>query len=217
MCLKSSKEEVILGITIDNNLTFDSHIKSICRKAGQKLSARSRISPYLETVKKELLLKCMVKSQFSYCPLIWMFCSRIANNLISKIQELITNDETSTFEHLLQANNEITHQKNLQVLMVEAFKIINGFAPPIMEDFFLFRENTHNIRNFQIIPNESKKTVRCGLETVKYRTPLLWANLPEKYKTAASLKSFKTKIKTPKCETCVCRLCQTYHQNLGFL
>ena len=57
--------------------------------------------------------------------------------------------------------------------MVEVFKIINGFVPPIMEDFFLFRENTRNIRNFEIISNKSKKSVRYGLETVKYRTPLL--------------------------------------------
>ena len=47
--------------------------------------------------------------------------------------------------------------------MVELFKIINGCASTIMEDFFLFHENTHNIRNFQIISNESM---------VKYRTPL---------------------------------------------
>ena len=85
--------------------------------------------------------------------------------------------------------------------MVEVFKIINGFAPPVMEDFFLFCENAHNIRNFQIISNESKKSVRCGLETVKYRTPLLWANLSEKYKTATSLNSFKTKIKAWKYES----------------
>ena len=50
-----------------------------------------------------------------------------------------------------------------------------------------------------------------------YRAPLLWANLLKKYKTATSLDNFKTKIKTWKCETCACRLCQTYHQNLGFL
>ena len=87
--------------------------------------------------------------------------------------------------------------------MVEVFKIINGFAPPIMEDFSLFRENTHNIWNFQIISDESKKTIRYGLETVKYRTPLPLANLPEKYKTAKSLNSFKIKIKTWKCETCL--------------
>ena len=74
--------------------------------------------------------------------------------------------------------------------MVGVFKRINSFAPLITEDFFLFRGNTRNIRNFQIISNESKKTVRYGLETVKYRIPLLWANLPEKYKTATFLNSF---------------------------
>ena len=64
-----------------------------------------------------------------------MFCSRNAHNLINKIQErslrLIANDKTNTFEHLLQANNQITtHQRNLQALVVEDLKIINGFAPP---------------------------------------------------------------------------------------
>ena len=101
--------------------------------------------------------------------------------------------------------------------MVEVFKIINGFVPPIIEDFFLLCENTHGLRNFQIISNESKKSVRYGLGTVKYGRPLLLANLPEKYKTATSLNNFKTKIKAWKCEACVGRLWQTYHQSLGFL
>ena len=42
----NSKEEVVLGVTINNKLTFDSHIKSICRKAGQKLGALLRITIY---------------------------------------------------------------------------------------------------------------------------------------------------------------------------
>ena len=116
-------------------------MKSNCRKAVQKLSILYRISPYLEIDKKELLFKSAVKSQFSYCAIVWMFCSRNVNYLINKIQErsltLIANDKTSTLEHLLQANNEIAaHQRNLQLLMIEIFKIINGFAPPIMENFF---------------------------------------------------------------------------------
>ena len=61
-----------------------------------------------------------VSIENSHCNLIAV----INCNLINKIQEmslrLIMNDKTSTFEHLLQANNEIT-QKNLQVLMVEVF------------------------------------------------------------------------------------------------
>ena len=30
VCLENSKEGVTLGITIDNKLTFDSHIKRMC-------------------------------------------------------------------------------------------------------------------------------------------------------------------------------------------
>ena len=80
--------------------------------------------------------------------------------------------------------------------MIEVFKIINGYVPPIMDNFFIFRENTHNLRNFQIILNESKKTVRYGSETIFYRTTLLRANLPEEYKLANSLSEFKSEIKT---------------------
>ena len=41
--------------------------------------------------------------------------------------------------------------------MIEVVKIINGYAPPIMGNFFIFTENTHNLRNFQITLNENRK------------------------------------------------------------
>ena len=39
-----------------------------------------------------------------------------------------------------------------------------------------------------------KQRKQYGLETVKNITPLLWANLPKKEKTAKSLLSLKTNI-----------------------
>ena len=56
LLLESSKEEVVLGVTVDNKLTFDSHITSICRKSGQKPGALLRITNYLIQVKKSLFL-----------------------------------------------------------------------------------------------------------------------------------------------------------------
>ena len=47
--IKNSKEVEILGITLDRNMNIRTHI---CRKAGQKLSALLRISPYLDQRKK---------------------------------------------------------------------------------------------------------------------------------------------------------------------
>ena len=93
--LASSSYEKLLGNLIDRDLSFDKHLKS-CRKAGQKLNALARISNYLTHDQKRLLLNSIIKSQFSHCPPIWMFCSRSLNDLINRIHEralrLIRND-----------------------------------------------------------------------------------------------------------------------------
>ena len=183
LTLKNSKEVEILGITLDRSMGFNTHIKNICRKAGQKLSALLRISPYLDQGKKVLLYKSMIKSQFNYCPLVWMFCSRQSNNLINKAHErglrlTYRNETNKAFQQILRRKNEPTiHQKKLQVLITEVYKILNGIAPPIMNSLFNFRTNIHNIRNFQEIFTENRKTVIYGIGTVTYRAPFLWANL----------------------------------------
>ena len=43
----SAEEYVILGVTIDNRLTFYNHLKNLCQKIASKLNAMTRIAPYL--------------------------------------------------------------------------------------------------------------------------------------------------------------------------
>ena len=40
-CVKESTEENLLGITFDQSLSFKQHVKALCKKASQKLQARS--------------------------------------------------------------------------------------------------------------------------------------------------------------------------------
>ena len=69
------------------------------------------------------------------------------------------------FQQMLREQNEITiHQTNLQVLMTEVSKMVNGIAPPIKNYLFQFRCNTNNIRNFQEIFKENRKTVKYSTE-----------------------------------------------------
>ena len=37
-----------------------------------------------------------------------------------------------------------------------------------MKNLFIFRKNIHNIRNFQIVANEKKNTVRSAMESICY-------------------------------------------------
>ena len=105
LTIKNSKEVEISGIKIENNLNFNNHIKSICRKVGQKLSTILRISSNLNMGPKGLY-KSMIKSQLSYCPVVWMFCSRQSNNLIKKIHErplrISYKDQETSTQNLLE-------------------------------------------------------------------------------------------------------------------
>ena len=57
--IKNGKKVEILGIRMGNSLNLNNHIKSICRKAGQKLSALLRIFSNFNTRQKKLLDKSM--------------------------------------------------------------------------------------------------------------------------------------------------------------
>ena len=128
LVMKKNKEQKILGVTIDNKLTFKSHVKNLCKKASQKIGALSRLSNHLNDSQKRLILNSIVKSQFSYCPVVWMFYSRTSNNMINTVHErapsVLLNDHESNFEKLLHINNDVcNHHRNIQTLLIEIFKI----------------------------------------------------------------------------------------------
>ena len=74
--MEKSKEQIILGVIIDNKLNFKSYISELCKKASQKIATLSRLSSYIYNSEKKLIFNKIIKSQFSYCPLVWMLCSK---------------------------------------------------------------------------------------------------------------------------------------------
>ena len=119
ICINSSKCEKLLGINSDSNLTFETHVESLCKKASQKLNALLRVTWSLNFDQGKLLLNAFITSHFSYAPVVWMFHSRKLNNRINKIHEralrLVYKDYTSYFDDLLAKDNSFKiHQRNLQ-------------------------------------------------------------------------------------------------------
>ena len=148
--IEESGEEKLLGITLDKKLSFKNHVKTLCKKASQKLHALARISIYMEPEKLKLLMKTFVLSKFSYCSLIWMFHDRNLNNKINRIHEralrIAYKDNVSTFEKLLEMDNSVTvHQRNLQLLMVEIYKTKYNLNPSFMKQIFEEKEMPYNL------------------------------------------------------------------------
>ena len=64
----------VLGVTLDNKLKFDSHIASICRKAGGQVNALNRLKNVLPCKTKEALYRAFILQHFDYCSQIWHHC-----------------------------------------------------------------------------------------------------------------------------------------------
>ena len=139
--IESEDNEVLLGITIDSNLSFNKHISNLRKNASAKLNALSRISGYMNLPKRRIIMKSFITSQFGYCLLIWMFHSRKLNNKINSIHERALkatyNDRESSFDKLLKRDNTASiRHRNFQVLAKEIFNIKNSMAPKILNGVF---------------------------------------------------------------------------------
>ena len=220
--IESEDEQVLLGITTDSNLTFENHVRNICKKASQKLNALARIAPYMNIQKRTTVMKSFVTSQFSYCPLIWMFHSRRLNNKINSIHEralrIAYQDNTSAFQELLNKDNSVSiHHGNLQVLATEMFKIHRGLSPEILRETFVSKTSSYNLRRNATFEKRKVHSVYHGTESLSFLGPKIWDLVPVELKQSETLYSFKLKIKNWVLFECPCRICKTYIQQVGFL
>ena len=169
----------------------------------------------MTTDKKTRIFSSFSKSLFTYCPLIWMFCTKHSIGRINSIHErclrLIQQNYASDFEVLLEnAKEKPVHQKCIKLLMIEVYKYLNGLSPDIMSDIFKLRENTYNLRNFHIFESQNPRTKKFGLDSIAYRTSQLWKNVPEEIRNSTSLPVFKEKMKNVPLISSSCNCCRKY-------
>ena len=75
----------ILSIKIGDKVSFTTHNENLCSTASNRLQALAKIYTFSSSEQAKHLSKAYIISTFRYCCLIWMFCSKATNNLITKI------------------------------------------------------------------------------------------------------------------------------------
>ena len=146
--IENSDRDKLLGVKIDNKLTFDCHVSDMCKKANRKINALARIAPFININKRRILMNSFFRLQFNYCPLIWMCHSRTNNRKTNRLHErclrIMYNDKQSPFIKLLEKDNSVSiHERNLQILAIEMFNVNNCLSPVLMNDIFKLRGVQH--------------------------------------------------------------------------
>ena len=221
-CIEQSDKEKVLGITLDKNLNFNYHVADICKISGQKLHALALVTKFMDQEKLTTVMNAFILSQFSYCPVILMFHDRSMHNKINKIHEralrIAFKDMSSKFEDLLmKAASVAIHKSNLQLLTTEIYKTKHDLNPKFMDEIFVERNISHNLRGNNHLSVPILRTNSYGFKAIRYTAHKLWQSLPLEIKASQTLTEFKKKIKKHYFSNCNCRLCKLYVNNLGFL
>ena len=170
----SAKEEVdLLGITIDNKLTFETHISSLCRKAAGQLNALKRLSYYIPVETRKILVEAFIFSNFNYCPLAWYFSTAKQMNKIERIQEralrFINNDYHSDYSTLLSKNEHVTMEvKRMQFLCTEIYKTLNGLNSNYMNKIFVKNCSRYSSRRPHDLMVPRVNQAKFGLKSIQY-------------------------------------------------
>ena len=214
-----SNSVTLLGVQIDSSLKFDKHVIELCKKAGRNLSALKRLAKILPFQKMRILMKSFFDSQFSYCPLTWMFINRGTNHKVNRLHErslrILCKDYVCSYAELLQKDNSVTvHTRNIQLLAIEIYKVKQQISPNFISEIFPPTDIAYNTSDFK---RTKVNTVLWGSETIHYIGPIIWDLLPLNIQTTPTLRSFISKVKKWEPENCPCRLYKDYIPHIGFL
>ena len=138
--------------------------------------------------------------------------SRESNRKINRLHErclrTIYNDKQSSFNELLEKDGSVSiHERNLQVLATEIYKISNDLSMPLMKDIFLINRNTYNLGQNSQFSRRRRNTVYHGTESISNLGPKIWDLEPSNLKEIRELDKFKKAIKQWKPEDCPCSFC----------
>ena len=115
------------------------HVRSLCKKASQRLNAFFIIKYSLRFEQRKLLLNAFITSQFSYSPVASTIHNRKLSNHINLSHEralrIAYQDHNSTFHEFLPKDGSFKiNDRNFQKLLIEIFKVKMKLAPEIMNE-----------------------------------------------------------------------------------
>ena len=140
--IQIKKNVTLLGVQIDENLKFDSHIDKICKKAAEQLNSLKRVARLMGDREKNIIMNSFILCHFNYCPLIWILCGKGSQDKLEKINvralRLAYSDYLSSYKDLLASSKETTiHVHLVRILVLEVYKTLNNLNPVFMKDYFV--------------------------------------------------------------------------------
>ena len=186
--------------TTDENweFTLSNHINDLCEKAFFLINSIGRIWKYLPPDPLKRLVNALVVSHLDYCN---SLLYGLPSNELAKLQRV-----QNTAARLIVGARQFDHMtlilRDLYWLPISArleFKILLLTYKCLLCELLKFRNPSRTLRSSMqsLLQNSYRpNTLYYGERAFAFAAPKLWNSIPEHIKSASSLSTFKTALKT---------------------
>ena len=201
--LKKVNAVNFLGVYIDCNLKWDTHVNNIICKVSRCIGILFKLKYYLSDHALFSLYNALVLPHLSYCVSVWGNCGKLKMNILFKLQKKVLRICTSShylahsaplFIKLKTLNIFDLYQYHTSVL---GFLYFHNLLPNTISNMFptnlsIHNYNTRNRTNFhrcKIMFMYEEKSPRCNL-------PVIWNSLPKYIPLCNNQRLFKKYLKS---------------------
>uniref|UniRef100_A0A3B1KGG3 Reverse transcriptase domain-containing protein n=1 Tax=Astyanax mexicanus TaxID=7994 RepID=A0A3B1KGG3_ASTMX len=193
-----------LGIKLDQQLNFESHIKHLCKISFYHLRNIAKLRPTLTVSDAEKLVHAFVSSRLDYCNALFI---GLPNKSLQRLQ-YIQNSAARILKRVRKHEHITPVLQSLHWLPVSvrieykvsllAYQCIHGNAPPYLKELLTPQTSSRSLRsansNRLLLPRTKLSTM--GDRAFCSAAPRLWNALPDELRAPQSIDSFKKGLKT---------------------
>ena len=193
--IEQASTHKVLGIIIDQELKWESHIDSLAKKLARSLYLLNRLAWYIDSDARKIFFNAHCLSHINYASTLWSCAAQNhlikLNSLYKRAAKIILPDKSlSTLEKqaaldILPLNKQLEFNK-----LTSVYKTRINLAPDYITNL-LIPSNRYNSINY-LLPLTRIDLFKTSFS---FSGALLWNSLPLSVKACSSLSNFKTKLR----------------------
>ena len=192
-----------LGVLFDKHLNMKQQVSNMCKACYLHLRSIWSIKHLLEKEACINVIHAFICSRLDYCNSLLLGLPQCELNRLQRMQNMAARVATGTprSEHIKPILKElhwlpIKERIEFKALML-VYKILNGLAPPYLEDLIVVKQNVRALRSSDqkclVVPQTRLRAY--GDAAFSCKAPALWNKLPPKVQMAQTISQFKCELK----------------------
>lgn len=191
-----------LGIVIDDSLSWNQHIQSLCTQISKYVGILRKLKTRLATDTLKLIYYSLIQSKLFYAVIVWGSASNVLLNRIRTLQ----NRAIKSVYHLplLYPTNTLYAATALTILPLNLiyYKAITVYVHQCVKD------SIHHNNNFQILNHRINtrlrdqqklqipkvSTMKYGTKSIRFTAVTYYNRVPDQIKTTINIRQFKHKL-----------------------